>query len=295
MEHGGGHGHSARTFRDDLLLFHQRQDGGGDLVLCDGHDAVHVLADHLEGGVAGVLDGNAIGEGLHGGERHLLAQLNGLLHGGGVLGLYAVNLDVGIQALDRVRHAGDQSAAANRAQHHVHVLQLVEDLQADGSLSGDDLVVVKGVDERHAGFVPELQGVSVGVVVGALDQHDLRAQCLGGLDLRNGRTLRHADDRLGAHAGGRQCDALGVIARRAGYDAGIPLLLTQLADFVIRAAQLEGAGVLEVFGLEVESVIVRELGGFDQIRLAGDGLENECGVVDFIERDHGDGLLGVTF
>ena len=159
--------------------------------------------------------------------------------------------------------------------------QLVKDLEADGPLPGNDEVVVIRVDEGHAGLLLQLDGAVVGVVVGALDQLDPRAEALGALHLHDRRAVRHTDDAGDAHARGGQRHALGVVARRTGDDAARAFLLGELADLVIRAAQLETAGQLQVFGFQVEpfAQALRR----DEVGAAGDVPQHKGCVVDFIQ------------
>ena len=60
--------------------------------------------------------------------------------------------DVGTQRLDRGGDAGEQPAAAGRHDDGPDVGALLEDLQADGALPGDDVGVVEGVDQHRAGL-----------------------------------------------------------------------------------------------------------------------------------------------
>jgi hypothetical protein len=209
-------------------------------------------------------------------------------HAGRVLRLHAVDLDPGIEGLDGKGHAGDQPAAAHRDQHRVHVRQLVQNLQSDGALPGDDLVVVEGVDEGGAGLLLHLAGPGIGVVIGAGHQTDLRPIGAGGLHLADGSPVRHAHHAVHAHAGGGERHALGVVARAAGQDPRLFLLLRQLADLVIRAPQLEAACGLKVLGLEVDLGIQSpaQVGGVNQVRFSGRVLEDVRCVIDLIQREH---------
>ena len=69
---------------------------------------------------------------------------------GGQVGLDAEHLHLGPAGLDRGRHAGAEPAAADRDQHHLDVGQVLEDLEADGALAGDDVAMVVGRDQRQA-------------------------------------------------------------------------------------------------------------------------------------------------
>ena len=208
------------------------------------------------------------------------------VHAGCALGLHAVDLHLRAQALDGKGHARDQAAAAHRHDDRIQIGQLVQNFQADGALACDDQLIVVGVDEGHAGFFLQLNGLVVGVVVGAGHETDLRAQILGVFHLHDGRTVRHADDALDAAPGGCQRHALRVVARRAGNDALGALLRGKLADLIVSAAHLEAAGGLQVLGFQVELAVLRELGCLDEVSLAGNVLQHKGGVVDLIQSQH---------
>ena len=219
------------------------------------------------------------------------------VHAGGTLGLHTVDLDLGAQALDGKGHAGDQAAAAHGHNDGIQIRQLVKDLQTNGALTCNDLFVIVGVDEGHAGLGLQLHGLVVGIIIGAGHQTDLRAQALGIFHLHNGGTVRHTDDAPDAPAGGGQSHALCVVAGRAGDHALFALLPGELADLIIGSPHLEAAGHLQVLGLEVEVAVLGELGRFNQVGLAGNVLEHKGGVVDLIQSQHDDTsyLLSLIF
>ena len=286
VEEGGCHGHCTGPLGDELLVLHQGEDGGCGLILGHGHDVVHILLAELVSQLTGGLDLDAVREGGGSGEGLVFVLVEGAVHAGGTLGLNAVDLDVRLEALDGKGHAGDEAAAAHRHDDRIHVGQLVQDFQTDGALTRDDLLVVVGVDEGHAGLGLQLDGLVVGVVVGAGHEADLRAQALGVLHLHDGRTVRHTDDAFDAPAGRGQRHALGVVACRAGDDAFFALLFGELADLIIGTAHLEAAGGLQVLGLQIELAVLGELGGLDEVGLAGNILEHESGMVNFIQSQH---------
>ena len=63
-------------------------------------------------------------------------------------GLRADDPHVGPQRLDRGRDPGDQPAAAGAHDDRAHVGALLEELQADRALAGDDVRVVERVDQH---------------------------------------------------------------------------------------------------------------------------------------------------
>ena len=216
----------------------------------------------------------------------ILVLVQGAAHAGGTLGLHAVDLDVRFEALDRKSHTRDQAASAHRDNDSVHIRQLVEDLQADGPLSCDHLLVIVGVDKGHARLRLQLHGLIMGIIVGARHQADLCTEVLGVFHFHDGGTIRHTDNALDAPAGGCQRHALGVVARRAGNHAFFALFLGELADFIVGTAHLEAACSLQVFGFEVELAVFRQLGCLDEVGLACNVLKNKGGVVDLIQSQH---------
>jgi hypothetical protein len=90
-----------------------------------------------------------------------------------------------------------------------------------------------------------------GVVVDAVED-DLGAVLAGGVDLRDGRVLRHDDGRIDARPCRRERDALCVVAGAGGDDAAVAFGVGQLGDLVRRAANLERAGALEVLQFQVD-------------------------------------------
>ena len=286
VEEGCGHRHRTGTLGDELLVLHQGEDGGSGLVFRDGHDVVHILLAELVGQLTGGLDLNTVRKGGSGGESLVFVLVEGTVHAGGTLGLNAVDLDIGLQALDGKGHAGDEAAAAHRHDDGIDVGQLVQNFQTDGALPRDDLLIVVGVDEGHAGLLLQLHGLVVGVVVGAGYEADLCAEAFGVLHFHDGGTVRHTDDALDAPAGGGQRHALRVVAGRTGDDAFLALLLGELADLIISAAHLEAAGGLQVLGLQVELAVLGQLGRFDEVGLACNVLQHEGGMVYFVESQH---------
>ena len=280
------HRHSACTLGHQLLVLHQGEDSRCRLVLGHGNDIVHILLAQLVGQLARGLDLNAVRKGGSRFQGLVLVLVQAAVHTGGTLGLYAVHLDLRPQGLDGKGDAGDQSAAAHRHHHSVHIRQLVEDLQANGSLPGDDLLVIVRVDKGHVVLLLQLHGLVVGFVVGAGHKADLRAQIFGVFHLHQGCAVRHTDDAADAAPGSRQRHALRMVARRAGNDALGALLLGKLADLIISAPHLKAAGGLQVLSLEVQLAVLGQLGGFDEVGLAGNVLQHKGGVVDLIQSQH---------
>ena len=286
MEEGCRHRHRAGALGHQLLIFHQGQDGRGDFVLADGDHLVHILFAHLIGQLAGGLDLDAVRKGGSGVQGPVTMLLHGHIHAGRTRRLDAVDLDIRPQGLDGKGNAGNQAAAAHRHNHGVQIGQLIQDFQTDGALACNHQFIVVGMDEGHPGFGLELDGLVVGVVVGARHQTDFGAQILGIFHLHDGGAVRHADNAFDPPAGGSQGHTLGVVARRTGDDAPAPLFFRELADLVVGAPHLETAGHLEVFGLEVEAAVPGQQRRLDQVGAACDLFQDKGGVIDFIQCKH---------
>ena len=285
-EQRGGNRRGTGTFGHQLLVFHQGQDGGSNLILADCHDVVHILFDHLKGGFAGGLYRNAVRKGIHMVQRFIRMVAVRIVHAGGTGSLNAVNLDIGAQALDGKGHTGQQTAAAHGHHNSFHIGQLIQNFQANGTLTGNDQLIIIGVDEGHACFFLQFHSAVMGVIVSALDQLHLGAQAFGAFHLHQRRAVRHADNALDAHAGGGQCHALCMVARRAGDHAFGALLCGQLADFVISATHLKAAGHLQVLGFQVQVTRAVQPRCRNQIRAACNVTQNKRGMVDLIQCKH---------
>ena len=83
-------------------------------------------------------------------DRHDLASLERERHRIRTLGLDAVDADRRPALLDRGRHAGDQSPATDADDHDVEIGQVLDDLEADRTVAGDDGRIVERVHELEA-------------------------------------------------------------------------------------------------------------------------------------------------
>src|SRR5205823_3798055 len=107
-----------------------------DLVYVTGGDGERVLA-HLA-------DGDAIGDRRRRGQGDPAPLVEGRAHAGDRRGLDADHAYLGPPGLDGQRHPRDEAAAADGQQHGVDVGELIEQLEADRALAGDDARVVEG-------------------------------------------------------------------------------------------------------------------------------------------------------
>ena len=234
-----------------------------------------------------LLDGDAVGDGGNGIQTGDLVVVDGLVHTGCAARLYAVNLDVRVQLLDGECHAGDQSAAADGDDNFINVCHLIQDLQTDGALSGNDVFVVEGVDKGVVVFLLEFHSLVVGVVIDTLDHADLCAVALGRLYLGDRCAVRQADERFHVVLCRSQRYALGMVAGRAGDNATSLFFVRQLGHHVIGATHLKGTGHLEIFGFQKQIAVRTQLRCLDQIGFPDHAPQNVACLIDFIQCQHG--------
>ena len=266
------------------MLFDESQDSRGDLVLRDGDDIVYVFLDDIICILTRVLDGDTVGKGRNSVQGGQGAVLEALIHTRGKLGLHTVDLHVGVEMLDGIGHAREQSAAADGDDDGLYVGELVEDLQTDGALPRDDLVIVEGMDEGSPRLLDETASFFISIIVGSGNEANLCPECLGGLYLADGCAVGHTDGGFNAHAGGGQGNTLGVVACATGDDTRLFLLVSKLADLIVSTTELEATRDLKVFGLQIQGVVGGQLLRQDEVGLAGNGLEDEGGLLDIIQR-----------
>ena len=178
--------------------------------------------------------------------------LDGLQHGRQAGRLHANDFYLGTQLLDGAGHAGDQTAPANRHDHSFQLRALLEQLEADGALPGDDGDVVEGVQKDLALLAGQLQGVFASFVVIHAVEDYVAAIILRGCHLDEGRGGGHDDGAANAALRGVIGDGLRVVSRRGANYAALLFLRAEQQDFVERAAFLVSAGHLQIFELEVD-------------------------------------------
>ena len=158
----------------------------------------------------------------------------------------------GLDVLGRDRASGHQAAAADRSENEVKVRHLFDHLQPDGSLTGDDMVVVVGVNQRVALALDHLFGDSAAIVERLTCQLDIGAIALGLFHLGEGRRLRHHDGCRDLKALGVICGRLGMVAGRHGDHADALLLIVKAAQFDEGAPVLERVCDLEVLVFDID-------------------------------------------
>ena len=151
--------------------------------------------------------------------------------------------------------------------------ELLDDLEPDRALPGDDRRIVEARHHGRAGLVGDPRGDLLAALGPAVVEDDLGALAARALDLHLRRVGRHDDDRPDAEPPRGDRHAARVIARREGDHAALPLLRRELQQPVGRAPQLERAAGLQALAFEPDAR-ARDL-AFDQRRAldqAGDPL-----------------------
>ena len=155
-----------------------------------------------------------------------------------------------VEGLDCDRGAREQSAAAYGRDHDVEFGQFLDQLERRGALARDHPHIVEGVHERRAGF-------ALNVRAGRIARRNRRcAEAYAGaaaadvvlLDLCG--VLGHHDVCRNAAPLRRVRQRRAVVARRMRHDAAPRLGIGERKNCAGRAARLEGAGALQVLGLE---------------------------------------------
>ncbi len=144
-------------------------DGPGDLALADRDDAVEQGAQVLERARAQRLRPRPVGDrprDVVGRPAHDLAGGQRVAAVGGQLGLDADDPAAGLERLDRDGHAAGQPAATDRHQDARDIGQVLDDLQPDRALAGDDPVVVERRDDGQTALGGELLGDGLALVRG---------------------------------------------------------------------------------------------------------------------------------
>ena len=216
----------------------------------DGDNAVAQCLDQPERNVTGTGDRDPVGHGRHGLQRHRPAGVERRRVGGGADRLHADQPYVGASVLDRERDACQQTAAACTDDDRADVGALLDDLQADRRLSGDDVGMVERMDEDRPRLGGELLGRDQCLVDGRADESDVRAVGTGGLLLDDRRTFGHEHRRLGVEHARRQRHPLGVVPGAGRHDALGPFVFGEPGNADVCSADLERSGALQVFTFE---------------------------------------------
>ena len=238
----------------------------------------------------GLLYRYAVGYGAYAGEPQYLMVSHALVHAGCSGSLHTPYLHFRIELLDGKSHAAGQSAAAYGHDDHLHVGQLLQQLQAYGALSGYHVLIIEGVDEGIAPLVAQVQRPLVGIVIHSGHQTDVGAIAACGLHLADGRSVGQADETLDAMATGTQRNPLRVVSCRAGYHSVLLFFIGQAGYLVTGTAHLERACQLQVLGLQVYVGLGIEAGSLHQVGAAYDAAQRVTRFIEVVEVQHRAGI-----
>ena len=278
-----GERHRACGFDDELVLLEHQEDHLVDVSFGHGDQVVQEFVEQCESQVARALDGNAFRRGDHlvggnhaaGGERILERRRT--------LRNRANHADFGLERLDGERHAGAQTATAERYDDIGDIRDIFEDFHGDGALAANDFIIVEGRHVDHALLVAQLLGVRGGFVEHIAVQDDVGAVGFGGVNLERRGDGWHADGGFCATLAGGVGDTLRMVAGGCGDDAASQLVLGQGGDLVVGAANLEGTGDLQVLRLE-ENLVSGHVGQHrrgNDLRVFGRAFEPLGGLLQF--------------
>ncbi len=231
--------------------------------------------------------------------RHRLTRGQGPAQRVGPDRLDAVDADPRAALAQRDRHAAQEATAPDRDHHDVHVGQVLEDLEAAGPVAEQDLGVVVRVDEHQAALLAQPLEVLQRLPDVLPAEHHLRAVAQARGHLGGDGALGHDDRHRHARLARRPRVGLPRVSGRDGDRAPAPLLGRERGDPGERGARLEGPGLLEVLGLEVQPAVGEADAGCrpghaacrrrgQQLRAMDPAVEDRPGGAD---RGEGDGHL----
>ena len=252
--HQRRHGYRTGRLHHKLVTFHQEDQGASDIVFAHGRHIVHQLLDDGERHLTGAAHRNTISDGGNLLQRHQSIRSQRQRVRRRVLRLNTNNLDLLAELLllraDSSGQTSQQTTTANTHNHGVNVRNLLQDLQTDGALTGNNVFIVEGVHEHRAGLFGVALRLRQSLIHGHAVQLNLSTVITGRSNLRQRRTQRHVNTSLNAQTVSRQSHTLSVVTRARRHDAALLLLLRKLRHTHVRTAHLEGTGTLQVLALE---------------------------------------------
>ena len=179
-------------------IFHRRANS----VAVDSDDVVQILLAQTEGFIADALHRHAFSKQTDARQIHRMAGIQRRFQTRRIFRFHRYHFNLRHQLLDQHRHARRQTAAAHRDEYTVDVGILLQQLQRQGSLTGDHHRVIK---RRHPGKALLLRQLNRSrlrfVKVGAMQQH-FAAKTANGIDFDIGGRYRHHDQRFNPKPGG---------------------------------------------------------------------------------------------
>src|SRR5579884_506481 len=183
-----------RALRHDFAVRHNPNDSIEDVTIRQGDDLVHAAANYFARRRSYPLHPQPIDDAINLIERDEVPFLHAALHGGGAGGFDADDADGWVASLERHGDTGDEPAAADRNDDHLHLGEILIDFQAKRALAGDELEVVEGVNQGEPTLLYQLECLLVRLVPDTAVQDDLGAVPLRRLDFGRSGVLGHDDD-----------------------------------------------------------------------------------------------------
>ena len=152
--------------------------------------------------------------------------------------------------MHRRGNSGDQPATAGRHHDGCDIGNLLQDLQPDGGLPGDDVGVIERVDQHNAVLLGKFMRRNQRVVDRLADQVNPRAIRLCGQKLGQRDIHRHEHRRRDPQLGRGPRNALRMVACAGRDHPAGPVLEAQIGDPVVGATRLERPSALQVLALE---------------------------------------------
>ena len=292
MQDGGQRGR-AGALDHRFFDFEQHQNGAFQRRLIDQQNIRDVPANDFTGDFAGSLDGDAFGNRGAAGPDFLAGQT--LFHRRIERRFGAEYFDAGLHFGCHQRHAADQPAPADRHNQRVQIRRVLQHLDRRRSLPCNDLRVVVGMDDGQTFARRDFQRMVVALgEIGAM-QDDPGAEMFGLPHLVERRLRRHHYGRRNAQTPCVVGDALGMVARRGGNDAGLARGIVKRGEFHIGAAVLERRRVLQVLEFQPDPAPgnLRQ-GARVQRRRAYDLAVQEPGCLADVLRGNGHCLFSVV-
>ena len=134
------------------------------------------------------------------------------------------------------------------------MLVLAEDFHADRSLTGDDIGIVKGMDEDVLMLFLKFECVQVGIGIAVPAEDDLGPQGADRVGFEFGSGHGHDNMRLAAELTGTEGDTLGMVSGGRADDATLEFGGCQSRHFIVGTTEFEAVDRLFVFALEPDLV-----------------------------------------
>ena len=167
-----------------------------------------------------------------------------------MLGLYTDNAAAWTHRLNRNSDSTDQTTTANRYDYGIHIAQLIQNFQPDRSLSGDDIFIIKGLNEYRPGDFLQILCILISIIEGISLQLHLNTIASRCLDFRQRSGFRHNNRSLDSHFHAGIRHSLCMVSGTCGNYPLLTLLRCQSMQLMIGSPQLKGTGSLQILRLD---------------------------------------------